>query len=734
MKFRWPFLSRKESVTRQLMAVSTIGKPVSTPRNYASFSDEGYQKNVVAFRAISQISSNCGALHWVLYSKQRGGKRTEIIEHPLLDLLAKPNPMQSQSEFFEAVVAYKFIAGNSYIQSVGPNPKTIQELWPCRPDCMKVIPGRMGTPAAYEFSFGGQSARFEVDVISGRSPILHLKFFNPINNWYGMSPIEAAMYSIDVFNEAGRWNLALLQNSAMPSGAMVATGQLSDEQYARLKREIDEKFAGARNAGRPMLLEGGLDWKGMSLAPKDMDWVENKRTSAREVAMAFGYPPMLLGIPGDNTYSNYKEARLALYEETILPTADSLKVALNNWLTPAFGDGLELDYDKDRIDALAPKRDSVWDRVTKATHLTVNEKREATGYEEVDDGDVILVPTTNTTLEDLTAEPDPAVADPNNPDPDADGSDPNNPDPDDEDHENGEDPDAEDDAPAGQQTGGKSVRIQMLTKVFNLSSRKEKMREWKSVNRLRSKHQSRMKAQVKSLFQIEGHNVAEAIKGMDPHQAISLIPQIIEKNKPMWKSAMTSTLKRTGQEFGARVVRSIKASGKITEKKDATVVDFDTDLSNWIQDHVGDQIDGIADTSRDRVIKALRRQIDAGTDEGEGLPDISDRVEDVYAGFEGSRADTISRTEVNAASNAASLIGARSTGVPNLQKEWIAINDDRTRDDHSEVSGTQVPIDDTFTVGDSDMDGPGDPNGDPSEVINCRCTLGYVGGEEEDEE
>jgi HK97 family phage portal protein len=143
-----------------------------------------------------------------------------------------------------------------------------------------------------------------------------------------------------------------------------------------------------------MLLEGGLDWRQMGLSPQDMDYINSKHTSARDIALAFGVPPMLLGIPGDNTYSNQKEARLALWEQTILPWLYKLRDELNNWLVPQFDETLMLKIDEDSISALAPRREAIWDKVQNAEFLTVNEKRQAVGYDEIEGGDEVLVPAT----------------------------------------------------------------------------------------------------------------------------------------------------------------------------------------------------------------------------------------------------------------------------------------------------------------------------------------------------
>ncbi len=198
------------------------------------------------------------------------------------------------------------MSGNAYLEAVAVD-GTLRELHALRPDRMKVIPGPDGWPEAFEYTAGGRSVRFAGEVAPGVRPILHVKLFHPANDHYGLSPIEAAATAIDIHNTAARWNKALLDNSAHPSGALVYTsrdGNLSPEQYERLKSELEQGFKGASHAGRPLLLEGGLDWKSMSLTPKDMDFIEAKHAAAREIALALGVPPMLLGIPGDNTYDD----------------------------------------------------------------------------------------------------------------------------------------------------------------------------------------------------------------------------------------------------------------------------------------------------------------------------------------------------------------------------------------------------------------------------------------------
>ena len=225
----------------------------------------------------------------------------------------------------------------------------------------------------------GKQATWDVDPITGVSDIRHLKLFNPLNDWYGQAPTEAGAKAIDQHNQAMSWMQALLQNSARPSGALVLETDLDDENFNRLKTQVEEQYSGASNAGRPMLLEAGLDWKPMGLSPSDMALIETKNSAARDIALAYGVPPQLLGIPGDNTYSNYAEARLAFWEDTVLPLVNYIAAEWSAWFAPVYGDGIVIKPDMEAIPAIADKRLTLWKMADDSDDLTLNEKREMKG-------------------------------------------------------------------------------------------------------------------------------------------------------------------------------------------------------------------------------------------------------------------------------------------------------------------------------------------------------------------
>jgi HK97 family phage portal protein len=373
---------QKASRTGQVIALQSGGRARWTPRDYSALAREGYVKNAIVYRAVKMVAENVGGCAFLV---EEGAETRD--RHPLLDLIARPNPRQDGAQFLEAVATHLLLAGNAYVEAVAVD-GTPRELHVLRPDRMKLIPGADGWPEAYEYTVAGRSVRFEQG--AALPPTLHLTLMHPLDDHYGLAPLEAAAVAVDTHNAAASWNKALLDNAARPSGALVFAAAenavLSDGQFERLKRELADEYQGARNAGRPLLLEGGLDWKPMSLSPKDMDFMEAKHTAAREIALAFGVPPQLLGIPGDNTYSNYQEANRVFFRACVLPFANRIAAALAHWLAPAFGQ-VRVIVDADQIDALASDRAALWSRLTDAPFLTLNEKRAVVGYGPLEGGD-----------------------------------------------------------------------------------------------------------------------------------------------------------------------------------------------------------------------------------------------------------------------------------------------------------------------------------------------------------
>jgi phage portal protein BeeE len=399
MALKWPWAKtpgridaseKKSGYPAGFVALHMAGEARWTRRDYATLAREGFMRNPIVHRAVRLVSEAASAVPWLLYDGE-----AEVTEHPLLGLLERPNPRQAGNSFLEALYGHLLLSGNAYVELIGAG--EARELHLLRPDRVQVATDASGWPAALDYREGGDRRRVPLGFSTGSgeggpsasSPstrsAAHLTLFHPLDDHYGFPPLEAALMALDIHNAAGRWNKALLDNSARPSGALVYApkegGNLSEEQFDRLKAELEERYSGPSRAGRPLLLEGGLDWKAMALSPKDMDFIEAKHSASRDIALAFGVPPMLLGIPGDNTYANYQEANRAFYRLTVLPLVGRTAKELSAWLGPVFGEGLKLWYDADQVEGLAAEREALWARLGAAGFLTDDEKREAVGYQ-----------------------------------------------------------------------------------------------------------------------------------------------------------------------------------------------------------------------------------------------------------------------------------------------------------------------------------------------------------------
>ena len=368
---------QKASATGPVVAYQTSGRVAWSPRDAVSLTRLGFCGNPVGFRSVKLIAEAAAALPLVLQDAER-----RYDTHPVMDLVARPNGAQGRAELLEALYAQLLLSGNGYVEAVGADTGVPLELHVLRSDRMSVVPGADGWPVAYEYAVGGRRHRF--DASGPVAPVCHIKNFHPQDDHYGFSPMQAAAMAMDVHNSASRWSKALLDNAARPSGAIVyrgaeGQGKLSDDQYDRLVNEMESHHQGARNAGRPMLLEGGLDWKPMGFSPSDMEFHKTKEAAAREIALAFGVPPMLLGIAGDATYANYQEAHRAFYRLTVLPLATRVTAALAQWLSGFSGDRVTLKPDLDQVSALAQERDAQWARVAAAEFLSQAEKRSLLG-------------------------------------------------------------------------------------------------------------------------------------------------------------------------------------------------------------------------------------------------------------------------------------------------------------------------------------------------------------------
>ncbi|WP_353218333.1 phage portal protein [Sandarakinorhabdus sp.] len=331
-----------------------------------------YLDNPVAARAIRMVTEGAGGAP--ITSNPPG--------HPALALLGSCGFGASGPSLIETLAGHLLLHGNAYVDVACGDDGLPAALFALRPERVSIEVDSNGWPAAHLYRAGGAVRRYPVGAGGG---LLHIRSFHPLDDHHGAGCLSAASAAVAVHNAATRWNKALLDNAARPSGALMYQpgdgSTLSPAQYDRLRDEMEAAFSGAANAGRPMLLEGGLNWQALSLSPAEMDFAGMREAAARDIALALGVPPLLLGLKGDNTHANYREANVALWRQTLLPLLSRLLGALAahlGWWWP----GLSLAIDRDGIPALAEDRERLWASVNAADFLEPAEKRRILGLEE----------------------------------------------------------------------------------------------------------------------------------------------------------------------------------------------------------------------------------------------------------------------------------------------------------------------------------------------------------------
>jgi HK97 family phage portal protein len=363
------FWSRKaaQASARPFLSRFSAGPSLGAAPSYEVQLREAYLSNAIASRAVRMVAEAVG------------GAPILASDPALMALVRRPAGGQA---LLETLAAQLMLHGNAYVQLIGGAEGVPAELFALRPERVTVEADARGWPTGYRYRVGGQTMLLDAEDGAGQAAIVHIQALHPGDDHYGAGSLSAVAGAVAAHNAANRWNRALLDNAARPSGALVHEADkglpLTPEQFDRLKAELNESFAGGANAGRPLLLEGGLKWQPLSLSPADMDFLALKDSAAREIATGFGVPPMLLGLPGDATYANYREANRALWRQTVLPLAGKILDGLASGLTPWFA-GASLRVDVDKVPAMAEDRERLWAMLAVADWLSREEKRAMVG-------------------------------------------------------------------------------------------------------------------------------------------------------------------------------------------------------------------------------------------------------------------------------------------------------------------------------------------------------------------
>jgi HK97 family phage portal protein len=373
--------------------------PDSTYENYAR---SGFGRNELVYACIMKKGRTLPQARMRVYSDRRD---EPLEDHRLRRLLAQPNPATNEIEFLMLSVVHLDLAGNCYWLIVRGRDGLPSELWPVRPDLIRILPSRRD-PRVWSYGFvmdpssgiyGGPAEVIPVP----RSDIIHIKYPNPLDAYFGQAPLRPATRAVAVDNGRTDFVDALLRNDAVPR-TVVTTEQEIDEKVLRRLEERWFRGHGGANRGKPAFLQKGMDIKVLGLNLTDLEFGDLTGITEARICSAMGVQPILVGAKvglDRSTFANFHEAKVELWEDALANLQDMFLAGVQTQLLPEFlGVGrprIDVRWDTSQVLALQEAESERWERATNALArggITRNMFLETVGLDPVPDGDVFLTP------------------------------------------------------------------------------------------------------------------------------------------------------------------------------------------------------------------------------------------------------------------------------------------------------------------------------------------------------
>lgn len=632
-----------------------------------------YSTSVFVYACVNKIAQKFVTVDYILRRyKNSKGEMEEIFIHPILDLLYKCNPFQTRSEFLRIAVVNKLLTGEAYWLKVRNSQGVPVELYNLRPDLVTVVRDPNNYIKHYEFNNGRKTVLFaREDVIAFRNP-------DPMDPLRGISPLQPAKLRIETEEKASQYQRNFFANNARPDFLFVTDESLSPEEREEMKESWNQEHRGGRNSGRFNILEGGLKYQQVSISQREMDYIESMKATRDDIMVAFGIPKGVI-TSDDVRYNNSQAAIVTFLSETVKPEMQYFVEVINEMLViPDFGREYELFFE----DPVPSDRDAKLKEYQAGVDkwLTANEIRQEMGLEPAEGGDVLY--------RQATAEPAGAVKRlTENPEKNLKGK-------------------GRLVKELAYREAVTDIKRRAVAKykekagVKNylslLGSDEVKEGYYKLVNKRLDERSGDFKAAV---LEVSREQKARVLANLEGKKAISegQILNRVAENKLFAEMALPyfETL--------------IAVAGKEALELVASGESFQVTPS--VRDFLRQRADFFAETVNNTTLRGLSDTLSEGIEAGEGISELSARVERVYEDIEDWRAELIARTEATAVNNEGFIEGYRQSGVV-VGKEWIATMDERVREEHANLHGEIVGLDDAFSNG---LEYPSEPN--------CRCVV-----------
>lgn len=675
---------------------------------------EQYTKSLYVFACISKIAEKVAStelkLYRILNSK---GDTKEIQTHPALDLLYKVNPFQTKTEFLETTMINLKASGDAFWWKIRNNGGTVVELWNLRPDWMVINKDPVNFIKSYQFTTAdGQTIEFDPE------DIVHIKSTNPLDMYFGMSPVQPAQVRIQTEDSAAKYQSDFFLNNARPDAVIKNTGESTMKASTKdeIRRSWNLRHQGPGNNSKVAILDANLEYQQISLNQREMDYIESMKFTRDDILVAFKVPKPIVAITDDVNRANAETAMFIFLSETIVPEIRKLVEKINEELiAPDFGDEFFIGF----VDPTPQNREATLNEYQNGitnNWLLINEVRARENLPPIKGGWSFYMPLVNSPMGGLSQGDQKSLSKLND----------------------------------LIEATDKNPSEEIENKKFDFKGKfwlKQKFIIYETMQEAVSKTLAeKPKSKSKNKIKKGKKKTITSLIGADIKEAYTqMVLKRIDKKSEKLKDGVDKFA--AGQkERVMSDLSNIKSKAKLKKftisqifdkkKEDGLAIDFIIPyLEAYLKEAGIDAIDMLApqetfeNTKRTQEIIKKRseffaesvnsttlQKLDAtlaeGIDAGESIHDLGNRVSEVYDEFSVYRSELIARTEATAANNEGLLEGFRQSDVANA-KEWIAVMDDRTRPEHAELNGTIILLDEAFSNG---LKYPQEPN--------CRCVLG----------
>lgn len=624
------------------------------------------------FACTSRIANDVADTEWKAYRK---GEEDPLKSSKALELLENPNPYFSRFRILELTQMYLDLVGKCFWYIAKDRAGRPAQIWVISPLNMTIVPDRDDFIKGFIYQAGAQMVPLNTD------EVIMFSYQDPNNPYDGVSPAKAAAIALESDKFASQWNRNFFYNNAEPQGIVSFPEGVEEDDFEAWIAKWNDKYGGVGNAKKTAFIRGGqVTYTAIQISQKDMDFYNLRLNNRDEILAIFGVPKSIIGIVDDVNRANAEASEYTYMKHTISPKLKRIQDIINNEYVQLFGEeGVELRY----TDVVPENKDFIKSVVDSQTDksITKNEARNILNkllglkLEPIEGGDVIYqaismqpMGTAMPTINNSNSSKEP------------------------------------------QKNIKKKLQLKLKSKFDNI----DKEAYWKAFVTKTDKQEKEMQPIWKEIFKHQKEIIIAALKS---HKSIKAI-NIDDILKFLFKSEETDYIRETILPMLRKIMQD-KGNEVMNELETSTSFNLhDPKVTEWLDEYCGKQIKDINSTTE----TLIREQLKQGQGEGESIPKLCDRVGQYFDDMEGARVKTIARTEVIGASNNATLMGYKQSGVVD-KKEWLTAIDGREREWHATADGQTVEVDEKFIVGGEELECPGSMGGSAENVCNCRCTI-----------